>query len=382
MSANINIIPVDNQARTKQFLDLPYTLYRDDPNWRAPLRMERAAQIDPNKNPSLKGIEFQFFLAEKNGKIVGRVAAIVNSIHLEHYADNTGHFGFLDAEEDPAIMTALMPAVENWLKERGMTRIVGPFNMSINEEIGLQISGFDTPPMLMMPFGRPDYQTSIESLGYEKDIDVEAYVTNVEDAFPHPKIVNTMCKVVDDDPRVTVRHMNMANFSEEVDTAMEIFNDAWSDNWGFIPFSDKLIKHIAKELKPIIVKDLFWVCEVDGKPAGFALMVPNINEAAHGLNGRLLPFGWIKLLFRLKVKGLKTGRIMLMGVRKEYQKTKLGMAMTATLSSRIFSHGLKRGIKRIEMSWILETNKSMIRVIKLGQGQVYKTYRMYKKDLN
>lgn len=381
MSSEISILSVYTLGQTKQFLNFPYDLYKDDPQWRAPLRMERADQINPKKNPGMKGLEVQFFLAEKNGKIVGRIAAIKNDNHLAHYNDQTGHFGYLDAKPDPDIVKALLGEVEAWIKERGLKRIVGPLNFSSNEELGLPIGGFDTPPMLMMPYGRPEIQKMVEDLGYEKEIDLQAYISNIPESYPHPEIVQKMVDILHADPTVKVRHMDKKNFMQEVETAMSVFNDAWSDNWGFVPFTDEQITHIANDLKPVIVEQFFWVVEVDGKPAAFALMVPNVNEAAHGLNGKLLPFGWLKLLYRLKIKQVKSGRILLMGVRKEYRRTKLGLAMAAALSANIFKQALDRGYKDVEMSWILESNKSMIRIIKLGQGKLYKTYRIFQKDL-
>lgn len=382
MSVEITIVPVDDAKRTKQFIDFPYNLYRNDPQWRAPLRMERTDQINPAKNPGMKGLDVQFFLAERKGEIVGRVAAIKNNNHLAVYKDQTGHFGYLDAAPEPDIVKALMDAAERWLKERGLTRIVGPLNFSTNEELGQPIDGFDTPPMLMMPYGRPETQKLVEDLGFEKEIDLQAYITRVPDAFPHPEIVQKMVDILDADPRVKVRHMDKKNFMHEVETAMSVFNDAWSDNWGFVPFTDEQITHIANDLKPVIVEEFFWVVEVDGKPAAFALMVPNVNEATQGLDGKLFPFGWLKLLYRLKVKQVKSGRILLMGVRKEYRRTKLGLAMAAGLSANIFDQALKRGYKDIEMSWILETNKNIIRIIKLGQGKLYKTYRIFQKNID
>ena len=382
MSVEISILPVNSPKLTKQFIDFPYDLYRNDPHWRAPLRMERADQIDPAKNPGMRGLDVQFFLAERNGEIVGRIAAIKNANHLAVYKDQTGHFGYLDAEPDPKIIKALLGAAEAWLKEKGLQRIVGPLNFSTNEELGLPIEGFNTPPMLMMPYGRPETPKMIEDLGFEKEIDLQAYITDIPKSYPHPEIVQKMVDILDADPSVTVRCMDKKNFMHEVETAMSVFNDAWSDNWGFVPFTDEQITHIANDLKPVIIEDFFWVVEVDGKPAAFALMVPNVNEAAHGLDGRLFPFGWLKLLYRLKVKGVKSGRILLMGVRKEYHKTKLGLAMAAGLSANIFDQALKRGYKDVEMSWILESNKSMIRIIKLGAGELYKTYRIYQKNID
>ena len=381
-STNISIVPVKDKAGLKQFLNLPYDLYRDEPHWRAPLRFERAHQIDPNKNPALDGLETQLFLAWRGEEVVGRIAAIKNPHHLKIYNDATGHFGFLDTQADPVIAQTLMAAAENWLKQRGMSRIVGPLSFSINEEAGLLINGFDTPPVLMMPYGRPDYQTTIEGMGFTKAVDMHAYWTNMHEGYPRPKIVTTMTGYIDKDPDITVRPMNKSKFMEEIQMAMGIFNDAWSDNWGFVPFSDVQVKHMANELKPLIIPDFFWVCEYKGEPAAFILMVPNINEAIEGLDGKLAPFGWAKLLYRLKIKGLKTARIPLMGVKREFQRKRTGLAMAAFLSEKVFEKGRERGFTHVEMGWILENNKSMIRIIEQAKGVPYKTYRMYEKSIS
>ncbi|HHL42718.1 MAG TPA: hypothetical protein ENJ42_03805 [Hellea balneolensis] len=378
---NVDITAVDSQAALKQFLAFPYDLYRNEPHWVAPLRFERAAQINPAKNPGLDGLTIQHFLARRGGEIVGRISAIKNQNHLDIYQDGAGHFGYFDAVNDEVVKTALLKRVEDWLLEQGLTKMVGPFNASINEEMGVLIDGFDTPPVLMMPFGRPDYQTTFESNGFTKAVDVFAYWTDMHAGYPRPKIDTTMTNYVKNDPDIVLRPMRMNGFMDEVKLAMSIFNDAWSENWGFIPFSDAQIKHMANELKPLIIKDFFWVCEYKGKPAAFILMVPNINEAIDDLDGKLLPFGWAKLIHRLKIKGLKTARIPLMGVRKEYQRSRAGLAMAASLSEKVFEMGRKRGFTHVEMSWILEDNKSMIRIIEQAQGVAYKTYRMYEKTI-
>ncbi|MBL4854941.1 MAG: hypothetical protein JKY25_11970 [Robiginitomaculum sp.] len=380
-SHEISIVPVTDKGGLKQFLNLPYDLYRTEPHWRAPLRFERAVQINPQKNPALDGLETQLFLAKSGGDVVGRIAAIINSRHLAIHNDATGHFGFLDTQNDPEIIKALIDVAETWLKDRGMSRIVGPLSFSINEDVGLLVNGFDTPPVLMMPYGRPDYQASIEALGFVKAVDMHAYWTDMHAGYPRPKIVTTMTNYIEKDPDITVRPMDKSKFMEEVQLAMNIFNDAWSDNWGFVPFSDVQIKHMANELKPIIIPDFFWVCEYKGEPAAFILMVPNINEAIEGLDGKLLPFGWAKLLYRLKIKGLKTARIPLMGVRREFQRKRAGLAMAAFLSEKVFEMARNRGFTHVEMGWILEDNKSMIRIIEQAKGVPYKTYRMYEKPI-
>ncbi len=385
-TGKISVIPVTDRDERKQFLDFPYDLYRGEAHWRAPLRFERATQINPQKNPALEGLETQLFLAIRKGPrgkdVVGRIAAIVNPRHLAIYNDATGHFGFLDSQKDSKIVKALIDAAQSWLKERGMTRIVGPLSFSINEEAGLLVNGFDTPPVLMMPYGRPDYQTSIEALGFAKAVDMHAYWTDMRAGYPRPKIVTTMTNYLENDPDITVRSMDKSRFLQEMQMAMGIFNDAWSDNWGFVPFSDIQVKHMAGELKPLLVADFFWVCEYKGEPAAFILMIPNINEAIAGLDGRLLPFGWAKLLYRLKIKGLKTARIPLMGVRREFQRTRTGLAMAAYLSEKVFEMARNRGFTHVEMGWILENNKSMIRIIEQAKGVPYKTYRMYEKPIS
>ncbi len=378
---SISVIPVAGKTQLKQFLDFPYDLYRGEPHWRAPLRFERATQIDPKKNPALDGLETQLFLAHRDGAVVGRIAAIKNPHHLALYNDDTGHFGFFDTENDPEIGNALISAAEAWLKQRGMKRIIGPLSFSINEEVGLLVDGFDTPPVLMMPYGRPDYRETLENMGFTKAVDMYAYWTDMHAGYPRPKIVTTMTDYIKKDPNITVRPMHKGKFMEEVQMAMGIFNDAWSDNWGFVPFSDVQIKHMAGELKPLINRDFFWVCEYKGVPAAFILMIPNVNEAVKGMDGKLLPFGWAKLIYRLKIKGLKTARIPLMGVRKEFQRKRTGLAMAAFLSEKVFERARARGFAHVEMGWILENNKSMIRIIEQAKGVPYKTYRMYEKDI-
>lgn len=377
----ISVIPVTDMKLLKQFLNFPYDLYRGEEHWRAPLRFERAEQINPKKNPGLDGIEIQHFLAYRGVKIVGRVSAMVNDAHLKQHEDNTGHFGFLDYENDPEIAKALLGAVKAWHKKRGLTRMLGPFNLGINEEIGVLVDGFDTPPAMMMPYGRRDYPKTMEAIGFSKAKDVVAFWADMHAGYPRSKIVDLMLKVFDKNADAVLRPMKSGKLLSEVETAIDIFNDAWSDNWGFVPFSKAQVKHMATELKPLMLRDFFWFVEYKGKPAAFILMVPNLNEAAHGLDGKLLPFGWAKLIARLKIKGLKTARIPLMGVSKEFRGTRIGTAMAAVLSEKVFEMGRGLGYTHVEMSWILEDNQSMIRIIEQAKGVPYKTYRMYEKPI-
>lgn len=382
MNSSISIVPVENKKQLKQFLDLPYDLYRGEPHWRAPLRFDRAAQINPKKNPNLKGLEIQHFLALKHGVVVGRVSAIVNPHYLAQHNDNTGHFGNLDTEPDPDIMRSLLDAAEAWLKARGLTRILGPFNMCVNEDLGMLVDGFDTPPVVAMPHGRADYHTSIESLGFTKAKDLLAFWTNMHDGYPREPVVQLLVKMVDTRPDYNIRPMKRGKFKQEMRLAIDIFNDAWSENWGFVPFTYEQADHMSSEMMPILIRDFFWFVEYKGEPAAFLLMLPNVNEASQGLDGKLLPFGWAKLVSRLKIKQMKSSRILLMGVRKEFQGKRSGTAMAGALSEKSFDMARKRGYTHTEMSWILEDNKSMISIIEQAKGVPYKTYRMYEKSIS
>lgn len=380
--SSISIVPVENKKQLKQFLNFPYDLYRGEPQWRAPLRFDRTAQINPKKNPNLIGLEIQHFLAFKGAAIVGRVSAIKNPHHLAQHNDDTGHFGNLDTQTGPEIMHALLGAVEAWLKHRGLSRIVGPFNMCVNEDLGMLVDGFDTPPTVAMPYGRPDYQTTIEGLGYSKAKDLLAFWTNMHDGYPRAPIVQALVKMVDTKADYNLRPMKKGKLKAEMRLAIDIFNDAWSENWGFVPFTHKQADHMASEMMPILIRDFFWFVEYKGKPAAFLLMLPNVNEASIGLDGKLFPFGWAKFITRLKLKQMKTSRILLMGVRKEFQGKRTGTAMAGALSEKSFEMARNRGYTHTEMSWILEDNKSMISIIEQAKGVAYKTYRMYEKPIS
>lgn len=382
---DIEIIAADTKAQIKAFLDLPYRLHANLPHWVAPLRMERAVQIDPKKNPGAAQLDMQHFLARSGGEYIGRITAVKNNGHLAHYNDRQGHFGHFDVIDDEALALptarALLEAAQDWLRRLGLIKIVGPVNLSTNEDIGVLVEGFDTPPMLMMPHGHARTPKIFEALGFRKEIDVQAYVTSPDKIRPRPRILRKMIQIAKADPRISFRRMNKKDFRGDVSIAMQIFNDAWADNWGFVPFSAEQIGHLASELKPLIDSDLFWIAEYDGEPAAFAIILPNLNEAIDGLNGRLLPFGWAKLLYRLKIKGVKTARLPLMGLRRSFHNTKTGLALSAAVCDYSFNGAFSKGIEQIEMSWILESNKSMVGIIKVAEGSLYKTYRIYGKSL-
>ncbi len=377
----IDILHIDAPQDIDAFLNLPYELYRSEPHWRAPLRFERKEQFSTNKNPALTPITRQLFLAKIDDKIVGRIAAFVNKTHQNQYGDAAGHFGYFDCIKDADVGVALLGAAKDWLVSRQCKKMIGPAQWSVNEECGLLIDGFDTPPVVMMSYGRPDYQAMIETAGLEKAVDMYAYQADLHAGYPRPKPTQMMVKLAERDSDINVRPMRNEKFKEEVDLVMDIFNDAWSENWGFLPFSDAQIKHMASEIRPLMFKEGLWVGEIKGEPVAYIWMIPDLNEAISGLDGRLLPFGWARLVHRLKIKGVKQARIPLMGLRKEWHNTRKGLAIVAQLCETVFKAGREQGFTHCELSWILEDNEAMIRICEQASAKRYKTYRMYEMAL-
>lgn len=373
---------VASPADRKAFLDVPYRAYRNDPSWRPPLMLERATQIDPKQNPALAGMEHVLMLARKGGEVVGRIAAFINPAHLAEHKDATGHFGFLDTvSPDAEVVSALTAAAEDWLRARGMKRIAGPFNFSVNEECGLLVEGFDTPPMVMMLHGRPDYLQALTAAGYAKAMDVHAYFHQAQATYSVPPGLQKMLDAAARIPSLSIRPMNMKDFKGDVGIIMDIFNDAWSQNWGFVPFSAAQINTMAKELKPLMSSEGMWLASLDGEPAGFALFLPDLNELTLGLDGKLLPFGWAKLLWRLKVTGATRARLPLAGLRRRHHKTKRGLLAMAAVFGAAFAAQHHRGVRQIEASWVLETNRDLISFINFYEMKRYKTYRLFEKAL-
>ncbi|ABI77389.1 conserved hypothetical protein [Hyphomonas neptunium ATCC 15444] len=373
---------VESAAERRTFIELPFRAYRHLPAWRAPLRFERAAQIDPKRNPALAQMPHELLLAYRENEPVGRIAVFINPAHLARHNDQTGHFGFLDTlKEDDEAVSVLMQAAESWLRWKGMLKIAGPFNFSVNEECGLLVDGFDTPPVMMMLHGRPDYAPALERGGYSKMMDMYAYMIRMGDTFEPPPIASRLIEGFNRDPNLRIRNMDSQNYGQEITQILDIFDDAWSDNWGFVPFGKAEITHMAKELKPLINPDHLWIGMIDEEPACFALVLPDIFEAAEGLDGRLLPFGWVQFLHRLKISGTKTARIPLAGMRRKFHKTRRGVQTMAATCSQAVSAQHARGVRNIEASWILETNTNLINIISLFDAPRYKTYRIYGKSL-
>ncbi|MBB4659292.1 hypothetical protein [Parvularcula dongshanensis] len=381
IDADLTVRRVDDAAGRRAFLDLPYTLYGRDPNFRPPLRFERASHLKRHLSGKEPTEQHALFLCERRGEVVGRIAAFLNRAHLDRYEDGAGHFGLLAAVDDQRVVAALLRAAEEHLRGLGMTQIVGPYDFSVNEEIGLPESGFDTPPMLMMPYARPALAEAVAATGYETKMRLLAFVVDLDAHYPRPPVVQKLQAQVEADPSLRLRKMEPKRFREDVRACMAIFNDAWANNWSYLPFSDEQVDHVASELKPLLEPDAFWIGEKNGEPMAFVVMAPNVNEAARDLSGRMLPFGWAKLLWRLKRHEVTTARMMLMGVKQDLQKSRTGVALVCSLFEEAFAAGRAKGIKTCEMSWVLDNNVDVQRLIKLSGAEVYKTYRMVGKAL-
>jgi hypothetical protein len=372
----LKIATVEGRGALNDFIGLVWPLYQDDPMWVPSLILERRSQLAPN-NPYFEHATYNSWIAYRGGKPVGRISAQIDQLHLDRYQDATGFFGMLEAENNPATFKLLMETAETWLRRKGMRRVAGPYNLSINQEVGLLVDGFDTPPVMMMGHARPYFAERVEENGYRKEKDLLAYIINTD--FAHPLAMQAITARAKN--RVHIRSLRKSNFKKELEIIRNIFNDAWSQNWGFIPWTNAEFEHLGKDLKMLVDEDLVVFASVDGEPAAFMVVLPNINEIIRDLNGKLLPFGWLKLLWRLKVRYPTTGRVPLMGVRRQYHGSMLGAALAFSVIAALQPSAIKHGIKELELSWILEDNRGMRDILEAISGRVYKTYRVYSKEL-
>lgn len=372
----LSISPVSSRADRRDFLGLAAALYRDDPHWIAPLRFEERMRVF-GKNPLFEHAEVKAWVARRGGRPLGRITAQIDRLQQETQGNQAGSFGMLEAEDDPEVFAALFGAAEAWLRERGCTEVRGPFNLSINEEAGLLVEGFDTPPCVMMSHGRPYYPAQVEEQGYEKAQDLFAYT--LKSAFAPPPV---MLKLAERAAReVRMRTLRRRDLAAELEILRDIFNDAWAGNWGFVPFTRAEFAELGKVLAALTPEDYVQIAEIDGRPVAFIVALPNVNEAARDLRGRLLPLGWAKLLWRLKVSGVHSGRVPLLGVRREYHHTRLGPTLAFMVTNAARVSLARRGIIDVELSWILEGNSGMRNIIETIGGTAYKRYRIYRKWL-
>jgi GNAT superfamily N-acetyltransferase len=384
MSAALTIRPVTTKRDRKTFIDLPFRLYADDPHWVPPLKSEALGLITPEKNGWFSHAKAQLFLAEENGRVVGRISAHIDTLALtmpasQGFGPGVGQWGLMEAERED-VFRALLARAEAWLRGEGMAHALGPISMSIWEEPGLLIQGHDHAPTIMMGHAKPEYQGWIEAAGYEGAKDLFTYDLDI--TKPFPPIVQRIIRSGENNASIRVREVDKSKFDEEAAIILGILNDAWSDNWGFVPLTEPEIADVGVKLKPIVFNDLIRIAELDGRPVAFMIVLPDLNEAIKPLNGSLLPFGWAKLLWWLRKPKVRTVRVPLMGVVKDLQSSRMASQLAFMMIEYIRVAAVEHyGASRGEIGWILEDNKGMRSIAETIKSDVNKVYRIYQRML-
>ena len=380
----IIVSPVANSADRKAFVELAYRLNANDPHWVPPLRSDVYELLTPGKNPWFEHGEQQLFLARRGRKVVGRISAHIDHVALKQPPElgmgpNTGNWGLFEAE-DEAAGKALLAAAEDWLRAKGLTRALGPISISMWDEPGLLVSGFDHSPTIMMGHNSPAYRGWIEADGHIPVKSLYTYALNIENPFPG--IVERIIQSGERNPRITIRRADKSRFHEEATLILGILNDAWSDNWGFVPLTDSEIAYVGKKLRQIVFEDLIRVAEVDGEPVAFMITLPNLNEKLKTMGGTLWPFNWVKLLMWLRAPKMETMRVPLMGVVKRLQSSRLASQLAFMMIEYIRRDSTaKFGATRGEIGWILDDNQGMRAIADTIDSQINREYLIYEKAL-
>ncbi|WP_417728906.1 GNAT family N-acetyltransferase [Roseovarius sp.] len=373
----ISLVEAKSGQTIQDFLHLPDRIYANDPAWIAPLMFEQKERVFNNK-PLFEHCDVACWVAYRDGAPVGRITAQLDQLQPEEDGGGKiGYFGMFEAIDDTAVCDALFETAQNWLRTKGAAFMRGPYNLTINEDLGLLVENFDDPPFIMMGHAPRYYQQRFEDQGLIKIKDLLTY--KVRPDFVAPDV---MLKLAARASRtVTIRPLNPKAKAADFEAMRDIFNDAWSDNWGFVPFTQAEFAETAKVLSLLLSDDYIQFAEIDGRPVAFITAFPNVNELIGDLRGRLLPFGWAKLLWRLKVKGPRSARVALMGVRKEYQNSRLGPTLAFLVIDAVRKAMQQRNVTSVEMGWILEDNHGMRHIIEAIGSTIYKRYRVYQKPL-
>ena len=372
--AEVVVRPVETRAEQKRFVNLPWRIYRDDPCWMPPLIMSQEELLGFRPCPFYEKSKSRSFLATRGGTDVGRITAIVNAGHIERYNEQRGFFGFFECDDDPVAAKALFDAAKDWLHAQGMQTIRGPVNPSLNYECGLLIEGFDTPPFFMMTHNKPYYAGLVEANGFGKIEDLYAFWGKLSMLSSLDSKLGVMVEGVKERFGVKVRPLDRSRFDEEVRMFLDIYNSSLGGTWGFVPLSPAEVKHMAASLKHLIVPELALVAEVDGKPIGSVFCLLDYNPRIKAINGRLFPFGFLKLLWNKKA--IKRMRAISTNVVPEYQAWGVGLVLTAALVEPV----LRWGMEEAEFSWVLESNHLSKRTLERGGAIVTKKYRIYQDD--
>jgi GNAT superfamily N-acetyltransferase len=364
------------------FVTFPWKVYADDPYWVPPIISNRRDFLDPEKNAFFEHARAQYFLAQRDGQTVGTIAAFTNDLYNEFQEVNTGFFGFFEVLDDPPAAAELLRTAEDWTRQAGHKTILGPAQWSTNDECGLLVDGFDDPPRILMTYNPPRYIDYLVDANYRKAMDLWAYQVNAQDFKSNfPKKLKRVVEKMRQRERFHLRKMNRKEFDKEVLIAKRIYNKSWERNWGFVPMTDREFDDLAAELKQLIDWDLTAVVECEGEPIGFGLCLPDVNEPllkAYPRPGTLEIWSMLKLLWNWKVRrDIDWVRMFVLGTLPEYR----GTGVDALMYMQFAENGLRKGYKQAEISWVVETNTMMVRTAELMGGEIYKTYRMYEKDL-
>ncbi len=366
----------ESRKEINQFIKFPHKIYENDTNYAPELNISIRERLDRKKNPFFEHSEVDYFLAYKNNEVVGRIAAVKNNRYNDYHQANVGFFGFFDVIDDYNTAKALLDKAFEWNKSKEFDQIIGPANFSTNETVGMLIDGYDKPPQISMTYNKPYYNDFLVKYGFKKELDLYAY-NFTRDKVPEKTLrVSGVIQKRLEAQNIKFRNLRLSDYDNELNAVKEIYISAWEKNWGFVPPTDNEFAHLAKEMKMVLDPQYCYFAEVDGSLIGFALSLPNINEIFVNIkDGRLLPGALFKLLRGRKK--LKSGRILLLGVQKEYRKK----GIEAVLISNLIKDGLKNNLNSIEASWILENNEMMMRAVESLNGDKYKTYRMYSKNI-
>ena len=381
---SITVRPVVTAADRKAFIALPYRLYANDPHWVPPLKSEVAGQIDPKKNGWFSHAEAQLYIAERDGRVVGRVSAHLDTLALTMPADKgfgpgVGFWGMFEAE-DEATATALIAQAEQWLRGKGMTRAIGPCALSIWEEPGLLIQGHDHSPTGLMGHHLPQYQGWIEGAGYAPVKQLVTYELDITRDFS--PIVQRIVAAGEKNDRIRIRRVDKAKFADEAEIILRILNDAWSDNWGFVPLTQPEVDDVGKKLKPLVFEDLIRIAELDGEPVAFMITLPDMNEPLKPMGGSLLPFNWLKLLLWLRAPKARTMRVPLMGVVKRLQASRMASQLAFMMIEYIRRDAVaKFGASRGEIGWVLDDNQGMNAIATTIDSRINRVYQMYERTI-
>lgn len=378
MTIEIRELQAGDRRGLKDFLDVVDRIYKRDPFYIRPLDFDVEGRLDKKKNPFFEHAEGAAWVAYKDGRAAGRITAQIDHEHLKRYSDDVGCFGFFDTIDDADVARALLEEAARWIKARGMKRMRGPLSLSLNEEAGCLVEGFEHPPMIMMTYHRPYQGGLIERAGLTKLKDLFAWRYDIGDVPARAQRAHAEVVAM---PEVQTRLADTRETERDIRIIMDVFNDAWSDNWGFVPLTENELRKVASDTKLILVPEITRLTFIDGEPAAVALGLPNINEDIKDLHGKLFPLGFAKLLWRLRVRGPRSGRLVILGIRKKYRHVRRYAGLSAFLYVEMNRAAHLLGIRDSELGWTLEDNAAINAGIRLMGGRVHKKYRIYEREL-